>query len=234
MIELKNITVGYGGNHLVKVYRNLSATFEKGELIGLIGNNGVGKSTLIKTLCGHLRPLEGEIYIERQSANRYPVQALSKLLSIVLPEKITGFNLSAYDVVASGRIPYINAFSRLSGEDRAIVDQSMETIGVSGIRHKLMEELSDGQRQKVMIAKSLAQQTPVIILDEPTAFLDYASKHQLFGILKDLCKAQQKLIIVSSHDLDLVFKYADKILLMEEDDQYSFDLPEIIKRKIDF
>lgn len=231
MIRLKHISVGYAQ---AAVFKYLDVHFERGRLVGLIGDNGVGKSTLIKTLCGYLPPLRGELLVDGQAANRYTIQQLSKVLSIVLPEKITGFNLSAYDVVASGRIPYINAFSQLTPEDREAIDKAIADIGIGGIRHKLMEELSDGQRQKVMIAKSLAQQTPVIILDEPTAFLDYTSRHQLFGILRKLCTEQQKLIIVSSHDLDLVFKYTDDVLLMEKDDHYSFDTPEKIKEKIRF
>lgn len=231
MIQLDHTSIGYPGK---TVYEDLSASFEAGRLIGLIGNNGVGKSTLIKTLCGHLPALKGTIIIDHQSANRYSIRELSKVLSVVLPEKITGFNLSAYDVVSSGRIPYINAFSRLTISDKAIVDGSIAAIGISDLQNKLMEELSDGQRQKVMIAKSLAQQTPVIILDEPTAFLDYSSRHQLFGILRQLCTEQRKLIIVSSHDLDLVFRYADKILLMEDLNRYSFDVPELVRKKISF
>ena len=229
MIELKHIHIGYPGGK--EIFRDLSAVFPGGELIGLIGNNGVGKSTLIKTLCGYLPPLGGEYLIERQSANRYSIQTLAKLISIVLPEKITGFNLTAWDVVASGRIPYINAFSQLLPEDIKLVEESMEIIGISDLKHRLMEELSDGQRQKVMIAKSLAQQTPVIILDEPTAFLDYRSKHQLFDILKKLCREQNKLVLVSSHDLDLVFNYADKVLLLEAGHHYTLGLPAHVKPK---
>ncbi len=231
MIRLNHTSIGYPGK---TVYEDLSADFEAGQLIGLIGNNGVGKSTLIKTLCGHLPVLKGTIMIDHQPANRYSIGELSKVLSIVLPEKITGFNLSVHDVVSSGRIPYINAFSRLTAADKAIVDQGIAAIGITSLQDKLMEELSDGQRQKVMIAKSLAQQTPVIILDEPTAFLDYSSRHQLFGILRQLCTEQRKLIIVSSHDLDLVFRYADKILLMEDQSRYSFDVPDLVRKKISF
>lgn len=231
MIGLQHITIGYAN---AAVFKDLDVRFERGRLVGLIGDNGVGKSTLIKTLCGYLPPLEGELLVDGQAADRYTIQQLSKVLSIVLPEKITGFNLKAYDVVASGRIPYINAFSRLTEEDHAAIAKAIADIGIEQIRHKLMEELSDGQRQKVMIAKSLAQQTPVIILDEPTAFLDYTSRHQLFGILRQLCTAQNKLIIVSSHDLDLVFKYADDVLLMEKNNQYSFDAPAKIREKIKF
>lgn len=231
MIALQHITIGYPQ---AAVFKGLDVRFERGRLIGLIGDNGVGKSTLIKTLCGYLQPLEGELLVDDQSASRYTIQQLSKVLSIVLPEKITGFNLKAYDVVASGRIPYINSFSQLTQEDHGAISKAISDIGIDSIKHKLMEELSDGQRQKVMIAKSLAQQTPVIILDEPTAFLDYTSRHQLFGILKQLCTTQQKLIIVSSHDLDLVFKYADDVLLLEKDNQYSFDAPARIREKIGF
>jgi len=217
MIQLRNLEIGYRQRKKSSsVFSGLSAEFGAGELVGLMGNNGVGKSTLLKTITGTLPALSGEVLLNGKSIGNYTAAELAQQLSIVVTERIGGFNLTARDVVASGRIPYINVFGKLGAEDEVIVAQSLEQMGIASLKDKLVDELSDGQRQKVMIAKSLAQQTPVIILDEPTAFLDYNSKHQLFRILKGLCEDQQKLIIVSSHDLDLMKPYINRSLTMEE------------------
>ena len=233
MIELKNIFIGYGSKGKTNsVFKNLNATFNKGELIGLVGNNGVGKSTFIKTIFGTLKPLDGEILLDERSLSNFSVQELAKHISIVLTDKVGGFNLTVYDVVAAGRIPYLNAFAQLTEEDHRITEKCLAQIGITELKEKLVDELSDGQRQKVMIAKSLAQQTPVILLDEPTAFLDYNSKRQLFDILKDLCKNEQKTIVVSSHDLEILFKNVDKALYMKPNNEFLFDVPAKIQSLI--
>lgn len=217
MIQLRNLEIGYRQRKKsTSVFSGLSAHFKAGELVGLMGNNGVGKSTLLKTITGILPALSGEVLLNGRDIKAYIASELAQQLSIVVTERIGGFNLTGWDVVASGRIPYINVFGKLTAEDDAIISRSLEQMGITSLKDKFVDELSDGQRQKVMIAKSLAQQTPLIILDEPTAFLDYNSKHQLFGTLKELCEAQQKLIIVSSHDLDLMRPYITRSLTMEE------------------
>jgi iron complex transport system ATP-binding protein len=230
MISLKNLHIGYTSKKGTNtVFSNLTAELQSGQLIGLIGNNGVGKSTLIKTIFGVLKPLQGEISLDGKTISDFSLHELSKLISIVLTDKVGGFNLNVFDVVASGRIPYLNSFSQLKSDDMSIIEKSLIQIGISHIKDKLVDELSDGQRQKVMIAKSLAQQTPVILLDEPTAFLDYTSKQQLFVILKQLCKEQNKTVIVSSHDLEILFKNADSILYLKENGSFELEKPELIK-----
>lgn len=219
MIALRNLQIGYRQRKkTIPVFSGLSAEFKAGELVGLMGDNGVGKSTLLKTITGTLSPLSGEVLLNGKNINAYTASELAQQLSIVVTERIGGFNLTARDVVASGRIPYINVFGKLGPEDEAIIHQSLEQMGIASLKDRFVDELSDGQRQKVMIAKSLAQQTPLIILDEPTAFLDYNSKHTLFKTLKALCEDQQKLIIVSSHDLDLMRPYITRSLTMMEGD----------------
>lgn len=216
MIELKDLNIGYRNKgKVVSVYRNLNALFQEGDLVGLIGDNGIGKSTLLKTITGNLKPLSGDVFIKSARIGEFTMQDLSHLISIVTTDKVGGFNLSVWDVVASGRTPYMNAFGSISSEDQKIVDESLNLLSLSSLKNKPIDELSDGQRQKVIIAKSLAQQTPIIILDEPTAFLDYNSKHHLFATLKLLAKEQGKLIIVSSHDLDVMKQYISKTLVME-------------------
>ncbi len=217
MIKLDALEIGYKiKNREISVFKSMNAEFNAGELIGLMGDNGVGKSTLLKTITGSLKSLSGQILLNGKNINAYSSGELAQLLSIVITEKIGGFNLTVWDVVASGRTPYINIFGKLNVEDEHIIVSSLEQLSLVSLKDKFMDELSDGQRQKVMIAKSLAQQTPVIILDEPTAFLDYNSKHRLFKVLKELCETQQKLIIVSSHDLDLMRPYITKSVTLQE------------------
>ena len=217
MIDLNQLEIGYKNKReTISVFKNINAALNAGDLVGLMGDNGIGKSTLLKTITGNLKPLSGKIVINSKNITDYSPQALAQLLSIVVTEKIGGFNLTVWDVIATGRIPYINVFGKLSSEDERIVTSSMEQLNLITLKDKLIDELSDGQRQKVMIAKSLAQQTPIIVLDEPTAFLDYTSKHQLFVTLKNLCEEQKKLIIVSSHDLDLMKPYINRSMTMAE------------------
>ena len=225
MIQLKHLEIGYHAKSKHNsVFKNINLSFETGDLVGLIGNNGVGKSTLLKTITGNLAPLHGEIILNGKQLHQFSTQELAQHISIVVTEKIGGFNLTAWDVVATGRTPYINVFAKLTASDEAIINSSFEQLNISNLKHKLIEELSDGQRQKVMIAKSLAQQTPIIILDEPTAFLDYNSRHQLFLILKKLCDDQHKLIILSSHDLDLMKHHVSKTIELTEDGEVNIKM----------
>jgi len=215
MIDIKQLEIGYTDKRKnISVFKNINLTLSAGDLIGLMGDNGIGKSTFLKTITGHLAPLSGEIVLNSKTISNYSAQQLAQLLSIVITEKVGGFNLTVWDVVASGRTPYISIFGKLTAEDEGIVNSSLQQLNLEPLKDKLIDALSDGQRQKVMIAKSLAQQTPIIVLDEPTAFLDYTSKHLLFDTLKKLCVEQNKLIIVSSHDLDLMKQYITKSITM--------------------
>jgi iron complex transport system ATP-binding protein len=226
MLQVKDLHIGYVDKEILS---GLNFSIDKGELIGLVGSNGVGKSTLLKTIIGSLEPLSGEISLNGKTLRSISRQELSKLISVVLTDKLGGFNLTVFDVVAAGRIPYLNAFGQLAKNDIEVVNHSLETIGISNIAQNSFDELSDGQRQKVLIAKSLAQQTPVILMDEPTAFLDFESRVQLFSLLKQLVKEQQKTVIVSSHDLDVLFRNADKVLYLKGNREYHFELADKIK-----
>ena len=215
MIDIKQLEIGYTDKRKnISVFKNINLTLSAGNLIGLMGDNGIGKSTFLKTITGNLAPLSGEIVLNSKTISNYSAQQLAQLLSIVITEKVGGFNLTVWDVVASGRTPYISIFGKLTAEDEGIVNSSLQQLNLEPLKYKLIDALSDGQRQKAMIAKSLAQQTPIIVLDEPTAFLDYTSKHLLFETLKKLCVEQNKLIIVSSHDIDLMKQYITKSITM--------------------
>lgn len=217
MIDIKSLEIGYQNKRQQNsVFKDMTMNFNAGDLVGLMGDNGVGKSTFLKTITGTLTSLSGEIKINGRHITQFSAQELAQILSIVITEKIGGFNLTVWDVVATGRTPYINIFGKLNAEDESIVTKALEQLNLLSLKDKLIDELSDGQRQKVMIAKSLAQQTPIIVLDEPTAFLDHTSKHHLFATLKQLCIEQQKLIIVSSHDLELMRSYITRSVTMAE------------------
>ncbi|MBX3163294.1 MAG: ABC transporter ATP-binding protein [Bacteroidetes bacterium] len=214
-ISLKNATLGYKkSGKEISVLNHLNLDFTSSELIGIVGLNGTGKSTLLKTLCGLLPLLHGEIYIGAVDIEDLSLNELAKKISIVLTEKIGGFNLTAYDVVAAGQMPYTNSFNKLNAENISIIQNAIAVCGIAEHQHKLVNELSDGLFQKTVIAKALAQQTPIMLLDEPSAFLDYASKHDLFLLLQKLAAQQSKCILVSSHDLDLLLKYCQKLLVI--------------------
>lgn len=233
MLELKDLNIGYVVNGRVQVVlQNLNVNLSASSLIALAGNNGTGKSTLLKTIVGILKPLSGQILVEGKNSDSYSSADLAKVVSVVLTDKIGGFNLTVKDIVASGRIPYLNSFGNLTDKDEAIVSDSLETVGINNLRDKLFDELSDGQKQKALIAKSLAQQTPIILMDEPTAFLDYESRVSLFRLLKKLAKEQGKLIVISSHELDILLKNADKVLYTYQDGSCKFDLPEVIRGEL--
>lgn len=222
MLELKDINIGYG-NKLVQ--KGISLNIGSGQFIALAGNNGCGKSTFLKTICGVIAPLNGSLTIDNKNYAEFSAAQLASRVAVVLTDKISGFNLTAFDVVASGRIPYLNSFGFLTEEDKSIVETSMDTIGISELSERLYDELSDGQKQKVLIAKAIAQQTPIILMDEPTAFLDYKSRVALFALLKQLAREKGKTIVISSHDIDILFKHVDKVIYFNESG-YQFGEPE--------
>lgn len=206
---------GYSKNNRdVEILKNVQLKCFQGDFIGVVGLNGSGKSTLLRSLCGLLHILKGEVFIDGENITDIANTELAKKISIVLTEKISGFNLTSFDAVAAGQLPYTNLFNKLEEKHLRIIWEAIEICGLKGHHHKLLSELSDGLFQKTMIAKSIAQQTPIMLLDEPSAFLDYASKHELFILLRDLAAKQDKCVIVSSHDLDLILKYCNKILLV--------------------
>jgi iron complex transport system ATP-binding protein len=192
-----------------------NASFEcgAGDFIGIAGSNGSGKSTLLRSLCGLLPLLDGKILIDNMELPAYSAVELSRKISIVLTERIAGFNLTCFDAVAAGQMPYTGFLNKLEKQHLDIIHEAMRICGIEDLGPKLLSELSDGMFQKTMIAKCLAQQTPAILLDEPTAFLDYASKHELFIQLRNL--SESKCVMASSHDLDLIRKYCNKLLVVK-------------------
>ncbi len=188
----------------------------KGQFIGLVGSNGVGKSTFLRTLANLQPTLSGSIQVNNQHLSNLTALQLAQRLTIVTTSKIHGFNLTCKDVVASGRAPYTNWLHQVTVKDEAIINEAIERCHLQLHQTKLIETLSDGLYQKTMIAKALTQQTEIILLDEPSAFLDYSSKHDLFAMLKQLSEQDNKLVIISSHDLEFVKTYCTHICIMDE------------------
>lgn len=209
-ITINSCSLGYGGTELLQL-NNLR--FEAGDFVAVVGLNGSGKSTLLKSVCGLLPVMRGGVEINGLPLNELPLAELARLVAIVLTEKIQGFNLTAFDAVAAGQMPYTNAFHQLEEKHLLLIREAMAAAGIAAHAHKPLQELSDGLFQKTMIAKALAQQTPCVLLDEPTAFLDFASKHDLFLLLKKLSQ-EGKCVLVSTHDLDLVKKYCAEVLVV--------------------
>lgn len=227
-IFLKNLSIGYTHNkHLKLVMGKINASLHRGELVALIGTNGAGKSTLLRTISAYQKPLEGTItYPDGTDSPRTPAE-LSTQLAVVLTENNKTLNIKVREIVSLGRMPYTNIFGQLRRNDNMAIEQAMKMVGIEHLSERLMETLSDGERQKTMIAKALAQETPAIILDEPTAFLDFQSRVQLMRMLKSLAHEQEKAILVSTHDLELALQIADKIWLIDNGCLHTGNIDEL-------
>jgi len=215
-VVLQNLSIGYQakGNQKV-VATGLNEAIHSGELTCLLGRNGIGKSTLLRTLSAFQPKLEGEILINGTAIDDYTDKQLSKQIGIVLTEKPEVQNMTVEELVGMGRSPYTGFWGTLEDEDRQIVQEAICQVGITALCDRMVQTLSDGERQKVMIAKALAQQTPIIYLDEPTAFLDFPSKVEVMQLLRHLAADEQKTIFLSTHDVELSLQLADCIWLME-------------------
>lgn len=218
LLQASELTVGYHQKDGLKVIEaDVQLKIQEGELIGLVGANGIGKSTLLKTFCGILPPLHGSVYIDTAEIETYTPKALSKKLSVVLTESPASKQLSVQELVALGRHPYTNWVGSLSEEDLAKVKSAIEITHIKDIAHQKCYELSDGQLQKVMIARAIAQDTPLIILDEPTTHLDVHYKAYILKLLKRLTFELKKTVLFSTHEIDFAIQVCDKMIVMKEE-----------------
>lgn len=214
-IELNKLTIGYTHNGKeISVMGDINATLMSGEMVALIGANGAGKSTLMRTLSAFQKQLSGDIVYGKNRVNAKKADELATTLAVVLTGSNKIYNMSVREVVALGRTPYTNFIGHLRAHDEEIIDRAMQRVNIAHLADRDINAISDGERQKVMIAKALAQETPIIMLDEPTAFLDFKSRVELFRLLKELANNQKKAILVSTHDLELVLQLADKLWLI--------------------
>lgn len=211
-ITTNRLTVGYRGHRVVE---DISLSLPSGRLVCLLGPNGAGKSTLLRTLCGFQPPIAGTVTISGNDITTMSAAEVARLVSVVLTDRPLTSSLTAAEMVGMGRAPYTGFWGRLSDDDRRLVSKAMQTVGIAPLATRRMGRLSDGERQKVMIAKALAQHTPVIVLDEPTAFLDYPSKVAVMKTLARLAHDEGKTILMSTHDLELAAQQGDELMKIE-------------------
>ena len=218
-IKIDKLSIGYkqGKKPGDPLLSNLSLSCKKGEITGLIGRNGTGKSTLLKTIAGLLKSIRGEIIIQDINLNTISKRELAKRISFVSTEVPAVQNLKVIELVSLGRYPYTDWTGRLVKNDWTVVNSAVEQTGIGHISDKFISEVSDGERQRVMIARALAQNTAIIILDEPTAFLDLPGRFEILRLLNHLAAEQEKTILFSTHDLNIALHEADNIWLIHNE-----------------
>lgn len=212
MIELQHLTVGYGKKAILS---DINQTIESGQLVCLLGANGVGKSTILRTIAGFQPPLCGTIILNEQDMSSFSTAQRSKAISVVLTERVEVPCMNVVDLVGMGRSPYTGFFGTLTKEDKNIVNEAIDMVGISHLATRTFDTLSDGERQKVLLAKALAQQTPVILLDEPTAFLDFHAKVSTLRLLLRLAHETNKTILLSTHDVEMAIQLSDALWIVQ-------------------
>ena len=212
MIELHDLSIGYGDRTLLS---EVEATIEKGKLTALIGRNGTGKSTLLRAIAGLNRRYSGRILLDGRPAADTRTAEMARTLAFVTTERTRIANLKCEDVVAIGRAPYTNWIGRMQKADTEIVMRSLASVGMEDYAERTMDRMSDGECQRIMIARALAQSTPIILLDEPTSFLDMPNRYELCSLLARLAHNEGKCILFSTHELDIALSLSDRIALVD-------------------
>lgn len=212
MIELHNITLAFGRRTLIEASTTL---FERGNLIALLGRNGTGKSTLLRAIAALGHVTAGSITIDGENIDIIPAARLARKIAFVNTERVDVEALSVHDLVAIGRAPYTDWMGRLGSDDEKIIERSMTIAGIASMAERRVDTLSDGECQRVMIARALAQDTPAILLDEPTSFLDLPNRYELCTLLRRLAHEENKCVIFSTHELDIALSLADSIALVD-------------------
>ncbi len=215
IIQIQQLCAGYKkGAQFTEVIQNLDASVMQGEIVGVIGKNGIGKSTMLRTLTKEQVPLSGTITIDGKNINNFTRNEFARKVSYVSTESIRLSNCTVRELVSFGRYPYTDWFGRVTPEDEYVISEAISMVGLASLAGRYINEISDGERQRVMIARTLAQDTDIIILDEPTAFLDMPNKFEVIHLLSELTRTKNKTIIFSSHDLNIAMKEADRLWLM--------------------
>ncbi len=226
VLEISNLSIGYSGKNGkdILIARNLNFSLAQGEFVSVVGANGIGKSTLLRTLAGVQRRLSGDVLIKGKSINSLTPQELAASLSIVLTEPLPTRNLTVRELISLGRQPYTNWLGTLTPEDSKVVADSIRKTGLEDLEDRKCYELSDGQLQKVLIARALAQDTPVMMLDEPTTHLDLYHKVQILKTMKGIAKEFGKTVIYTTHEIDLAIQLCDQMLILDRSG-YHFGPP---------
>jgi iron complex transport system ATP-binding protein len=230
MLTTKNLEIGYqrqGG--ITSVSRGISFQVSEGEMAAIVGVNGIGKSTLLRTLARVQPKLAGGIEVHGSAIENYTSKAWATEVSVVLTEPLAAKNLSVQQLIGLGRHPYTNWVGTLSGKDISIIREAIHLMGLDPLKYKKCHELSDGQLQKVMIGRALAQDTRIMLLDEPTTHLDLYHKVQILKLLQDIAHKKKKIVLYTTHEIDLAIQLCDKILIMQKE-QNTFADPESLIR----
>jgi iron complex transport system ATP-binding protein len=215
LAETRRLKIGYRSrNRIITVMNDISLRARHGELVAVIGRNGTGKSTLLRTLVGLQPPLGGEILLEGGELSFIAPTLLPRMVSFVSTEPVTPRNIRVRDVVALGRFPYTNWIGTLTGDDRSVVTAALDATGISHLGDRSIDSISDGEKQRTLIARALAQDTGLLVMDEPTAYLDLPSRYGIVSLLRRLTREKGKCVIYSTHDLDTAINEADRIWLM--------------------
>lgn len=227
VLNTQNLAIGYSKKkNKTIVQSDLNLELMAGELVCLIGQNGCGKSTLLRTLAGLQKPLAGKVLVDNIEFDKFKIHEKARKLSLVLTDRVEIENATVSDIVRMGRQPYSNWWGSLSSEDYQIINESIEMVHLTHKTDSHLNELSDGERQRVMIAKALAQDTPLVLLDEPTAHLDLPNRVEIMLLLHRLAHRTGKAIIISTHELDMALQAADRIWLMTKTDGVKCGVPE--------
>ncbi len=226
MIRFENLTLGYGSRTLID---SLTGEIRRGHLTALVGRNGTGKSTLLRAIAQLGDIASGEIFIDGKELSHISPSEMASKVALVTTDKVRIANLRCRDVVALGRAPYTNWIGRMQEQDNEIVEQSLAAVGMSDYADKTMDRMSDGECQRIMIARALAQQTPIILLDEPTAFLDMPNRYELCTLLRGLAHRENKSILFSTHELDIALELCDSIALIAPPQMHILPTEEMIR-----
>lgn len=221
----EELSVGYHG---VPLIQDIEMSLQRGEILTLIGPNGSGKSTILKSVTKHLKKLGGKVYMENCDLDGLSYKEIAKKLAVVLTERIRPEMMSCWDLVSTGRYPYTGRMGVLSEKDKQIVRASMERVKAYELRNAGFDEISDGQRQRILLARAICQEPDIIVLDEPTSFLDVKHKLELLDILKDMAKNHNITVVMSLHEIDLAQKISDKVMCVKGDRISHYGLPEEI------
>lgn len=227
ILKLAGLSVGYKNKTIIS---NIDLNVKKGEIISLAGSNGCGKSTLLRTLAGQQKALSGSILLDGQNMALYNDISLAKKVSILLTDRVTPLLMTAYDVVCSGRYPYTGMLGILSSEDKDKVREFMELTGITGLADQYFSELSDGQKQRIMLARALCQEPDILIMDEPMTFLDIKYKRELVNIIKRLRNEKGLTMIISLHELEVIREISDMVVCIKDGSIDKTGIPsEILK-----
>ena len=233
ILYTENLSIGYASKKTqIVVSENINFKVQKGTFVTLLGKNGIGKSTLLRTLSNIQQPLKWSVFIQQKALKSYTNKSLATCVSLVLTERLPESQLTVFELIALGRQPYTNWVDTLSETDITSIDNAMQLTEIQHLKYNRFYELSDGQLQRVFIARALAQDTPLIILDEPTAHLDLHHTLKIFKVLKKLVAETSKTIIISTHEVNLAIKFSDEIALMIENEFHTGTPQQLIDKNM--